>query len=279
MSTVRAALAEACRRLAAATPSPRIDADCLLQHVLQKDRAWLRTHDDAVLNTEESRAFAGCIERRLRGEPVAYITGARGFWSLELQVGPGVLIPRPETELLVERALELIPAVSALRVLDLGTGSGAIALAVKKERPRCEVTAVDASPAALEIAAANARRLGLAVTLRESDWFSALAGTTFDIVLSNPPYIAPDDAHLLQGDLRFEPRRALAAAETGLQALRRIAEAAPSHLATGGWLLMEHGYDQGAAVRALLAQQGFAQIATRRDLGGHERFTEGCLPC
>lgn len=279
MSTVGAALAEAGRRLAEVSPSARIDADCLLQHVLGKDRAWLRVHADDALDPALARRFEALLQRRLAGEPVAYLAGERGFWSLDLQVTAATLIPRPDTETLVEWALELLPAGTAARVLDLGTGSGAIALALKHSRPACTVFAVDASPAALAVARANARRLALDVEFRESDWFAAVAGERFDVLLSNPPYIAPGDPHLEQGDLRFEPRSALVAGEGGLQDLRRIAEAAPAHLSAGGWLLLEHGNEQGPAVRELLHRQGFADIATRRDLGGQERITGGRWPC
>jgi len=279
MTRVREALAAAGQRLQAASPSARVDADCLLQHVLEKDRAWLRTHDDFVLDPARLAAFDAVVERRRAGEPVAYIIGQRGFWSLDLQVTPATLIPRPDTELIVEWALELIPASAALQVLDLGTGSGAIALAVKKERPLCHVAAVDVSPDALAVAAANARRLQLAVAFVAGDWFAALGKERFDIVLANPPYVAPDDAHLVQGDLRFEPRRALVAAEQGLGDLRRIVEAAPQNLRKDGWLLLEHGYDQGEAVRSLLLRHGFTDVATRRDLGGRERCSGGRLPC
>lgn len=279
MTTVAAALADAARRLAPVSPSARVDADVLLGWVLGRERAWLRCHDRDALEPAALAAFDAAVTLRMAGEPVAYIIGVRGFWSLDLAVTPATLIPRPETELLVEWALECLPADEPRRVLDLGTGSGAIALAVKRERPRCAVTAVDLSAAALAVAAGNAERLGLQVTFRESDWFAALAGERFDLLLANPPYIAPDDPHLGQGDLRYEPRHALAAAEAGLADLRRLAEAAPAHLAPGGWLLLEHGYDQGAAVRALLAANGFAEPATRRDLAGHERITGGRLPC
>ncbi|MDF3030384.1 MAG: protein-(glutamine-N5) methyltransferase, release factor-specific [Moraxellaceae bacterium] len=279
MSRIRELLRSAAERLEQTSPSPRVDADCLLQHVLQKDRAWLRSHDDAVLDDAQLAAFEAVLERRISGEPVAYITGQRGFWSLDLEVGPATLIPRPDTELVVEWALELIPTEAPWCVADLGTGSGAIALAVKKERPRCAVTAVDASPAALAMASANASRLRLEVSCVQGDWFAALGHGEFDLVLANPPYIAADDPHLVRGDLRFEPRSALVADEQGLADLRRIIEAAPSHVRKGGWLLLEHGYDQGEAVRALLTRQGFTEVVTRRDLGGLERASGGRLPC
>jgi release factor glutamine methyltransferase len=279
MSTVAEALAEAGRRLADVSPSARLDADCLLQHVLKRDRAWLRAYADAALGAQAQRDFEAAVQRRLAGEPVAYITGARGFWSFDLQVNGATLIPRPETELMVEWALELLAPRAALQVLDLGTGSGAIALAVRKERPGCHVVAVDASARALEMARANAHALALDVELLESDWFSALPGRRFDLLLSNPPYVAANDPHLAQGDLRFEPLSALAAGEDGLADLRRIVAAAPGYLVAGGWLLLEHGYAQGAAVRALLGAQDFVAIETRRDLAGQERITGGRLPC
>jgi release factor glutamine methyltransferase len=279
MTTVREALADASARLQAVSDSPRVDADCLLQHLLQQDRSWLRLHADAVLEPALLADFEQALARRLQGEPVAYITGERGFWSLDLQVGPATLIPRPDTELLVEWALELLPRNDVARVLDLGTGSGAIALAVKQERPGCEVVAVDASAAALALAAANAARLQLDITFLHSDWFTALAGQRFDLILGNPPYIAEDDPHLVQGDLRFEPHSALVAADAGLSDLSRIINAAPEYLAPGGWLLLEHGYEQGEAVRELLNRQGFEAIATRRDFGGNERSSGGRWPC
>jgi release factor glutamine methyltransferase len=279
MSRIRDVLFDAAARLQATSPSARTDADCLLQHVLGKDRAWLRAHDEESLGEAQVNLFRAALQRRLGGEPVAYITGMRGFWSLDLQVTPGTLIPRPDTELIVEWALELMPAEAELRALDLGTGSGAIALAVKSERPQARVTAADASKEALAVASANARRLALDVRCIESDWFRALMGECFDIVLSNPPYIAGDDVHLAQGDLRFEPRGALVAEEQGLADLRCIIAEAPKHLEAGGWLLLEHGYEQGAAVRHLLTQSGFIDVATRRDLGGQERTSGGRLPC
>lgn len=291
LATVRALLQEATQRLALSSPSPRIDADCLLQQALQKDRAWLRLHEAEAVAADDRARFEAMLRRREHGEPVAYITGMRGFWSLDLEVGPATLIPRADTEVLVEWALELltpdtaargpgVPAPDAgARVLDLGTGSGAIALALQKERPQCAVTAVDASKDALAVARGNGARLGLAVEFVESDWWAALAGRRFDLVVANPPYIAEGDPHLAAGDLRFEPAGALVAAEAGLRDLRRIIDGAPAHLAPGAWLLLEHGYDQGEAVRALLRAQGFADVATRRDLGGQERISGGRWPC
>ncbi|HEX6590524.1 MAG TPA: peptide chain release factor N(5)-glutamine methyltransferase [Moraxellaceae bacterium] len=260
---------------AAGSPSPRADAEFLLLHVVHRNSYWLRLHDEVRLTPHEQERFDELLHRRQQGEPVAYITGERGFWSLDVKVAPGTLIPRPETEMLVEFVLEKSELTSPLAVLDLGTGSGVIALAVKKERPLAHVTAVDFSPAALEIATENAERLELDVEFLQSDWYAALEGRRFDLLLSNPPYIAMDDAHLGQGDLRFEPISALVSGEQGLRDIRRIIEGAVQHLEPRGWLALEHGFEQGAAVRALLEQHGFAEIETRLDLSGHERITLG----
>lgn len=278
-SSLRELLRSSAARLhAAGSSSPRVDAEYLLLHVLGKTPVWLRTHDEVRLHLHEEERFEALLRRRIHGEPVAYITGSRGFWSLELGVNASTLIPRPETEMLVEFALEKLPLEAALRVLDLGTGSGAIALAVKTERPLSRVTAVDASRAALDMAVANAQRLGLDVEFLHSNWFEALAGRRFDLLLANPPYINPGDEHLGQGDVRFEPLSALVAAEQGLRDLRLIISAAPAHMQPGGWIALEHGYDQSAAVRTLLRENGFGEIETRQDLGGQERMTYGCLP-
>ncbi len=268
----------AARLHAAGSSSPRVDAEYLLLHVLDKTPVWLRTHDEVRLSPPDEEHFEALLRRRLQGEPVAYITGRRGFWSLDLVVNAGTLIPRPETELLVEFALEKLPLDASARVLDLGTGSGAIALAVKTERPVCVMTALDASTAALDVARANAQRLGLEVEFLHSNWFAALDGRKFELLLANPPYIDPDDEHLGQGDVRFEPLNALVSARHGLQDLSRIIAGAGAHLVPGGWLALEHGYDQGAAVRALLEENGFADVATQKDLGGQERISCGRIP-
>jgi release factor glutamine methyltransferase len=210
------------------------------------------------------------LARRARGEPIAYLVGTKGFWSLELEVTSGVLIPRPETELVVELALARLGDTD--RVLDLGTGSGAIALAIAKERPRCRVTASDVSATALDIARHNAARLSLDARFIESDWFSAIEGR-FDVIVCNPPYVAADDPHL--GALVYEPRGALVAGHDGLGALRRVIADAPQHLVESGALIVEHGSTQGTAVRELFARAGFVAIATHRDLAGHERVTAG----
>ena len=254
----------------------RVDAEWLLAHALGQSRTWLFTHSGDPVPAQAVERFAALLARRQAGEPVAYLTGTQGFWTLELEVSPATLIPRPETELLVELALARIPMDAASRVADLGTGSGAIALAIAKERPRAAVIATDASDAALEIARRNAARNRIGnVEFRAGDWFVPLAGETFDLIASNPPYIAEGDPHLDEGDLRFEPASALSSGRDGFDALRSIVGAAPLHLSNGGWLLLEHGWEQGAAVRALLAQAGFTDVETARDLEDRDRVTLG----
>lgn len=250
------------------------DAELLLCHQLGKPRSWLFAHGDDLLDAQAVAAFAGLVERRATGEPVAYLTGRRGFWRFDLRVSEATLIPRPETELLVELALHRLPGSGALRVADLGTGSGAIALALACERPNARVIAVDVSPAALELARANARELEVRnIEFRQGDWFAPLAGESFDLIASNPPYIETDDPHLAQGDLRYEPAGALASGVDGLDAIRIIAREAPAHLRAGGWLLIEHGWEQGDAVRALLTGAGLIDAATQRDWEDRDRVT------
>jgi len=252
------------------------DASHLLLHVLQRSPTWLLAHGDAVVSPAEAARFAGLVERRAAGEPVAYLTGSRGFWTLDLAVTPATLVPRPETELLVELALERIPLDAEPRVADLGTGSGAIALAIAKERPRARVLATDASAEALEVARMNAQRNRIGnVEFRHGDWLSPLDGETFDLIASNPPYIALGDPHLEEGDLRFEPPSALSSGADGFDAIRAIVRDAPAHLREDGWLLLEHGWEQGEAVRALLRDAGFVDIATERDLEQRDRVTLG----
>lgn len=259
--------------------SPRADAELLLARAVGQPRSWLYAHSDAVLSDEQASSFRTLLERRRRGEPVALILGTREFWSMELIVTADTLIPRPETELLVELALRHLPAQSHSRVLDLGTGSGAIALALAHERPLAEVTASDADARTLAVAQKNAARLGLGrVRFLLGNWFSAVRDERFDVIASNPPYIADGDPHLLQGDLRFEPRAALASGSDGLDALRAIAAAAPRYLQPDGWLLLEHGFEQGGAVRAFLQSAGFADIATNADMEGRDRVTGGRHP-
>ncbi|MDN5782105.1 MAG: peptide chain release factor N(5)-glutamine methyltransferase [Luteimonas sp.] len=257
----------------------RIDAGeaaLLLAHVLGRGRSWLYAHGDALVPGPETARFEQLVARRVAGEPVAYLLGTRGFWHLDLAVTPDTLVPRPETELLVELALARIPSQAQARIADLGTGSGAIALAIASERPQARVVAVDISGDALEVARGNAATLGIDnVEFRRGDWLEPLAGERFELIASNPPYIAENDAHLAQGDLRFEPRAALASGADGLDAIRVIAAAAPDYLRDGGWLLVEHGWDQGAAARALFAAAGFVDVATEQDLEQRDRVTLG----
>lgn len=274
--TLAALLAAAVAELAAAgSDSPRADAEVLLSHVLAEPRSFLRAWPERTVTPERVAEFRRLVERRTRGEPVAYLSGRRGFWTLELAVTPATLIPRPETETLVELALARIPAAQRLRVADLGTGSGAIALALAAERPCIEVTATDASRDALAVATANAERLGLDnVRFVHGDWCAALAGR-YTLIASNPPYLAEHDAHIGRGDLRFEPRSALAAGCDGLADLRRIVDTAAVHLEPGGWLLLEHGHDQGESVPALLRAGGYHDIDCVPDLAGRPRVSLG----
>ena len=261
------------------SPTARLDAELLLAAALGKSRSYLHTWPEKIVSSESALIFADYLQRRRAGEPVAYILGQQGFWNLDLEVAPHTLIPRPDTELLVETALQLLPATSA-NVLDLGTGSGAIALALASERAAWQVTAVDRVLEAVALAERNRQRLALDnVTVLNSHWFSALADHRFDLIISNPPYIAAGDVHLAEGDVRFEPESALVAGPDGLDDIREIVAAAPQHLNPGAWLMLEHGYDQGAPVRDLLQGAGFTQVQSRKDLGAHERITLGRLPC
>ncbi|MBV4534467.1 peptide chain release factor N(5)-glutamine methyltransferase [Pseudomonas urmiensis] len=261
------------------SPTERLDAELLLAAALGKSRSYLHTWPERIVSSEAAQVFADFLSRRRAGEPVAYILGQQGFWKLDLEVAPHTLIPRPDTELLVETALELLPATPA-RMLDLGTGTGAIALALASERPAWQVVAVDRIDAAVALAERNRQRLQLNnVHVRTSHWYDALDGELFDLIISNPPYIRAEDPHLVAGDVRFEPSSALVAGQDGLDDLRVIIAQAPGHLLPGGWLLLEHGYDQAADVRELLSQQGFGDVCSRIDLGGHERISLGRLPC
>ena len=252
-----------------------VDARALLRHVIGREEAWLISHPDEPLSAKEQEAFAKLRARRSAGEPVAYLTGSREFFSLAFKVTPAVLIPRPETELLVETALERIPVDAPWQVLDLATGSGCVAIAIARQRPRAQVTATDVSPAALAVARENAARHGVNIEFAESDWFAALSGQRFDLVVANPPYVAEGDPHLDEGDLRFEPRNALVAGPAGLDGIEVIVEQSPRHLAAGGWLLFEHGHDQGACSRVLLTAAEYDDIATFRDLADIERVSGG----
>jgi release factor glutamine methyltransferase len=276
VTTLANAIRDAATRLT--SDEARLEAELLLAHALDRPRSWFYAHAGDMLEARDSQVFEELIRRRDRGEPVAQITGRRGFWSLELLVTPDTLIPRPETELLVELALERLPRTEPRHVLDMGTGTGAVALAIASERPLADVTATDASEAALAVARDNAAESGLPLTLMSSDWYQALPDRRFDLVVSNPPYIAAADPHLKQGDLRFEPVSALVSGVDGLDAIRVIAAGALAHLNPGGWLLVEHGHDQGAAVRALFQDAGLASVATERDLEQRERVTLGRRP-
>lgn len=269
-ATVRDALAAA-----RAIGVERLDALALLAHTLGRPRVWLIAHDDAALATADAQRAAALFVRRAAGEPLAYLVGEKEFRGLSLHVGPDVLIPRPDTETLVEWALELLPGDGAADVADLGTGSGAIALAIAQARPNARVTAVDASEAALAVARRNGERLGLSVQWRHGDWWHGLEGRRFDLVASNPPYIAEGDAHL--ANLGHEPQLALTSGADGLDAIRTIVAGAREHLAPAGWLLFEHGYDQAEAVAALLAGAGLVDVSSRRDLGDRARCTGGRL--
>lgn len=277
--TLRQVVADASARLGGVYA--RHEAELLLLHVLERPRSWLFAHATDPLAANDQAAFEALLARRVAGEPVAYLTGRRGFWTLDLEVDPATLIPRPETELLVELALERLPPDQALQLADLGTGSGAIALALASERPRAQVLATDASPGALAVAARNAARHELDnVRFAEGghDWYAPLQGVRFDLIASNPPYIASNDPHLEQGDLRFEPSTALASGMDGLDDIRRIVDGGQAHLRPGGWLLIEHGWDQGAAIRALFEATGFAEVQTVQDLEQRDRITLGRRP-
>lgn len=255
----------------------RVDARVLLAHVLERPASYLVAHPEAALSEAVAGRFEALVQRREMGEPVAYLVGAREFYGRRFEVSPAVLIPRPDTELIIEQALASFERPPA-RVLDLGTGSGILAVSLALAWPSAQVVALDASVAALTVAAANARRLGARVSCVRSDWFAALAGEApFELIVSNPPYVRAQDPHLSQGDLRFEPASALAAGADGLDDIRRIVAGAPAHLVAGGRLLMEHGYDQAGQVRTLLAEGGFAEVRSWRDLAGIERVTGGLL--
>lgn len=255
-----------------------VDARALLARALDRDAAYIIAHRQDELSEAHAGAFEALVERRAAGEPIAYILGEREFYGRAYSVTPAVLIPRPETEVLVDAALERISRASRVRVIDVGTGSGCVAIAIASERPQCRVLAVDHSTDALAVARRNAvsLRVGNVAFLR-SNWFQALGNERFDVIVSNPPYVRRGDPHLAQGDLRFEPQEALVAGADGLDAVRTLVTEGIQHLAGGGWLVLEHGYDQGAAVRALFEQRGYAEISSIEDLSGIERVTAGRL--
>lgn len=274
MAIVRDLLRDASRALLG--DDARREAALLLCHVLGVSDAWLVAHAGDAVDVAHDKAFTALAARRARGEPVAYLLGTRGFRDLDLCVTPDVLIPRPETELLVELALQRMPPEAAYAVADLGTGSGAVALAIAKACPQARVVATDASAAALQVAQDNAERLGLRnVGFARGDWCAALGDARFDLIVSNPPYIAAGDPHLHEGDLRFEPPMALASGADGLDAIRVIVGRARGHLRQDGWLLLEHGFEQGPAVHQLLARNGYAEVFTKRDLEDRERVSGG----
>lgn len=283
MLSIRSALLQAQALL---SNSPRLDAidarfesQLLLQHLLNVNRAWLIAHENDTLAVDVQTRFDQMVNRRADGEPIAYIIGNREFYGLNLLVTTATLIPRADTEILVDTALNKIPSNTPLQILDLGTGSGAIALAIAQQRPQVQVTAVDASKAALEVAISNSKQLHIPnIHFLLSDWFNNLNDTLFDVIVSNPPYIENTDAHLNQGDLRFEPTSALASGADGLDDIRRIINDCLIHLKPQGWLMLEHGYNQAAAVAELMAQTGLVNIETFKDLGGNDRVTVGKNP-
>jgi release factor glutamine methyltransferase len=277
MTDVRTLLTAATQVLSG--PDARREAELLLAHALHQPRAWLYAHAGDPVDPATSATLHSLLLRRAAGEPLAYLTGTRAFWTLDLEVSPAVLIPRSETECLVELALQRLPEDKAMRVADLGTGSGAIALVLARERPLVQVLATDTSSAALAVARGNAARLGLDnIGFARGDWCAALGVAAFDLIASNPPYIAARDPHLAMGDLRFEPAAALVAGDDGLDAIRIIVRDAMRHLRPGGWLLLEHGWQQGAAVRDLLAAAGYVKVASERDLEDRERVSLGRRP-
>jgi release factor glutamine methyltransferase len=261
--------------LRTASESPRLEAEILMGLVLRKPRSFLHAWPEERLSMAQAECYETLLRRRFSGEPIAYMTGIREFWSMPLKVTPDVLIPRPETELLVEKALLRLPADEPLRVLDLGSGSGAVALAIARERPRAHVIGVDISHAALDVARMNARLQKLTnVEFRESDWFDAVRGEKFHVVVGNPPYVAEDDPHLSRGDALFEPRLALDAGPAGMECFRAIIDRAHNYIVRQGWLLLEHGADQHMPLRRLLEAQHYHDITIHKDAAGHNRVTE-----
>lgn len=273
---IQSLLAEAAERLATVSESAWLDSEVLLCHCLNKPRSFLRSWPEHQPEPKQVADFLSFVERRLEGMPIAYLIGTREFWSRDFGVGPDVLIPRPDTELLIELSLTLLPAGNPCKIIDLGTGSGIIAITLAAERPLADVIATDQSLPALNVAKQNAERLKtLNVRFLQSHWFDEVAETDFDLVISNPPYIAEDDPHLRQGDVRFEPNSALVSAENGLKDIRLIAEQARQHLKNGGLLLIEHGYNQQTKVRAIFEALNYRQVETHTDLAGNPRVTLG----
>ncbi|USD38261.1 peptide chain release factor N(5)-glutamine methyltransferase [Ferrimonas sp. SCSIO 43195] len=271
---IDAGLAAAYDRLEGVSDTPQLDAQLLLCHLLQKPRSFLYTWPDKTLTDAQWRQFEALLQRRSTGEPVAHLIGVREFWSLPLAVNPSTLIPRPDTESLVEYVLSL-PLADEAKVVDLGTGTGAIALALASERPKWQLHAVDRMADAVALARHNRDALGLTVEIAQSNWYDALQGQQFDVIVSNPPYIEPDDPHLSQGDVRFEPLSALVAAEDGLADIIHIVENGRLFLNDGGTVILEHGYRQGQAVREIFTRFGYQEVGTGQDLAGRDRYSFG----
>lgn len=272
---IRQLIDTASQQLNAISDSPRLDAEILLAHSLGKNRSWLITWPENTPDETLLQQFQQLLQQRLQGQPIAHLTGEREFWSLSLQVTPDTLIPRPDTELMVEQILAHYPAKPPIQLLDLGTGSGAIALALAHERPAWQITASDRSEAALQVARRNAERLGLDIEFIHSDWFSALQGRRFDVIASNPPYIPCADPHLSQGDVRFEPLSALASGDDGLDAIRHICATAQAFLKPAGQLFIEHGYDQKVEIHDIFHRNHYHSIQQYHDLAGNPRLTYG----
>jgi release factor glutamine methyltransferase len=277
--TLSNTLKRAYQQLETHSDSAKFDAELLLAKVLNKDRSYLYTWPENILSTEQQQAFEELIQARIKGKAVAYLVGEQAFWTLNLQVTPDTLIPRPETELLIETALEYYSTQASLSILDLGTGSGAIALALASEFPHSQVLAVDISPAALKVAQHNAHTHQLDnVEFLHSSWFNQIPAQQFDLIISNPPYIEANDPHLQQGDLRYEPSIALASGFDGYDAIQEIIQNSPTYLKPQSYLMLEHGYQQAATTRHYLSQANFEDIQSRQDLAKHERITIGRLP-
>jgi release factor glutamine methyltransferase len=273
--SIRQYLEDGTAILRGVSDSPRLDAELLLGLVLRKPRSFLHAWPEQRLTEQEAGTYEALLRRRYAGEPIAYMTGIREFWSMPLRIDPNVLVPRHETELLVEKALLRLPAEPGVRVLDLGAGSGAVSLAIARERPDAVVIGVDISAAALEVARLNARLLKITnVEFRESDWFDAVRGEKFHVVVGNPPYVASDDPHLDRGDARFEPRLALDAGEGGMESFRAIIDRAHNYIVRQGWLLLEHGPTQHLPLRRLLEAQHYYDITVHKDAAGLDRVTE-----
>jgi release factor glutamine methyltransferase len=276
MCNIKTVLAKAAESLRAGSDSALLDAEVLLCKMLDKERAYLRAWPDQELNAEQLEMYKAMLYETQQGKPIAYSTGHREFWSRDFQVSPDVLIPRPDTELLIELSLALIPANQPCRIIDLGTGSGIIAITLAAERPYAEVSAIDVHPAALQIAKANAIKHKVEhIQFYQSSWFENVPAGKFDLIVSNPPYLSEDDIHLHQGDLRFEPKTALIASQQGLSELRTIAETARDWLENGGFLLVEHGYDQQEGVKSLFGALGYHKMQTHTDLSGQPRVASG----